>query len=248
MPEAQPLKYGTTGDVIQKMDIMGQKLEMTMQSYQLFSIKASDPGQDPMTLDITIDTMYFYLKTPREEITPEMDGIIGQKFEIKFTPLGLETDFSQAEKITYELAGESRNMGAELQGFFPNFPDKPLKQGDTWAYSDTIKEESKDNWLHLIANNTATLEGFEVIEGKECVKITINLTGSVLGEGISRGVGTKTTGELLGTDTYYFDYKEGLLVKLRAVGEATTVTKTSGERKMTIPASREYVKEVWLVE
>lgn len=248
MPEAQSLKYGTAGDVIQNMAVMDQEFEITMKSFQVFSFSTNDPGQNPMTLDITIDTMYFNLKTPMNELTPDMEQVIGKQFDIKLTPLGLESDFSQAKEITYDLGGESRNMGAELQGFFPNFPDKPLQQGDSWTYSDTIKEESQGNWLHLFANNTATLEGYEVVDGRECAKVTITLNGTVLGEGMSRGVGTKTTGEFSGTDTYFFDYKEGLLVKMRSEGEATTETKTSGEKKMTIPASREYVKEVWLEE
>jgi len=248
MSDSESIKYGVAGDVIQNMAVMGQEFEMTMKSYQVFSFSTKDPGQDPMTMNITIDTMYFYLKTPRNEFTPDMDQVIGQKFDIQFSTVGIESDFSQAEEITYELGGEPRNLGAELQGFFPNFPDKPVKPGDSWTYADTVKEESQGNWLHLFANNTATLTGYEIIDERECAKVEITLTGTILGEGMSRGVGTKTTGEFSGTDTYYFDYKEGLLVKLRAVGEATTETKTSGERKMTIPATREYVKEVWLKE
>ena len=248
MPEAESLKYVTTGDVVQNMAVMGQKFDVTMKSYQVFSISTNDPGKDPITLGITIDTMYFNLKTPMNEFTPDMEQVIGQQFDIKLSKLGAESDFSQAEAITYDLGGETRNLGPELQTFFPNLPGKPVKPGDSWIYQDTVKEDSGGNWLHLFVSCTATLEGYEEYEGKECAKVTVTLHGTVLGGGMSRGVGTKTTGEISGTETYYFAYKEGVLIRFISEGTASTETKTSGEREMTIPATRDYVKKVWLEE
>jgi len=246
MPEVQSLKYVTQADVTQQMEVMGQKFEITMKSYQVYSINTDDQGKDQMTLGITIDTMFLDLKTPMKEFAPDMGSVIGQQFDIKFSKLGIESDFSQAEAITYDMAGETRNLGPEVQGFFPNFPDNPVKPGDSWTYQDTVREESEGNWLHIFSHCTATLAGYEEIAGKQCAKITIVQTGTILGEGNMQGLKTKSVGEVSGTETFYFAYKEGILVKLSSSGVAITETKTSGARELTIPSTREIVKEVWL--
>ena len=247
-PESNSLKYIASGDMVQNMEMMGQKFEVTLKNYQVYSLKTDDPSSDPLTLDITVDTMYLKMKTPMNETTPGMEEVIGRNFAIKLTPIGKESDFSQAEEITFQLGGETRSLSAEFQGFFPDFPANPVKPGDSWSYQDTIKEESGGNWLHLYINCTATLEGYETLSGRECVRVTVHFSGTLLGEGITRQVEMKTTGDISGTDTYFFDYKEGILVKIRSEVTASSVTKTSGEREMTIPATREFAKEVVLEE
>ncbi len=162
------------------------------------------------------------------------------------TALGKESDFAQAEAITFNLGGEIRNLGPEFQSAFPDFPGKPVKPGDSWNYSDTIREEAGGNRMHLYVSCTATLEGVETLNGIECAKVTVPFTGTVLGEGNMQGVSTETTGEISGTDTYYFDYKKGILVTVKSEGEASTTTKTSGAREMIIPSTRKFLKEMTL--
>jgi len=246
MPESQPLRYISTGDALQKVEVMGQKFDVNLKSYQEYSIRAVQPASDHMTLQITIDTMYIYLKTPMKDFTPDMSDVIGRQFSIRLTSLGKELDFTQAEAITFNLGGETRNLAPEFQSFFPDLPGKPVKPGDSWNYADTIKEESGENWLHLCVNCTATLEGYETVNGHECAKVTVPFSGIVLGEGNMNGIGTKTTGEVSGTDQFYFDYKNGILVKIISDGTASTITKTSGAQEMTIPSTRKFIKEIWL--
>lgn len=246
MPDSHSLRYVSTGDVTQNMEMMGQKFQVTLKSYQVYSIKTEKPGSQPMTLDITIDTMHLYLKTPMNEFSPDMGEVIGRSFAIKLTALGKESDFAQAEAITFNLGGETRNLGPEFQSIFPDFPKTPVKPGDSWSYPDTIREEAQGNWLHLYVSCTATLEGVETLNGIECAKVTVPFTGTVLGEGNMQGISTKTTGEISGTDTYYFDYKKGILVTVKSEGVVYTTTKTSGARELTIPATRKFLKEMTL--
>lgn len=246
MPESQPLRYISTGDASQKVEVMGQKFDVNMKSYQEYSVQTEHPSANPMTLKITVDTMYIYLKTPMKDFTPDMTGVIGRQFPIRLTSLGKESDFSQAEAITFNLGGETRNLAPEFQSFFPDLPGKPVKPGDSWNYPDTIKEESGGNWLHLYVNCTATLEGYETVNGRECAKVMVPFSGIVLGEGNMNGIATKTSGEVSGTDHYYFDYKNGVLVKISSDGTASTMTKTSGAKEMTIPSTRKFIKEIWL--
>jgi len=248
MPEGKTLNYLTMADVTQKMSVMGQDIEVLMNSYQEYSFNCTNPVEDPLSLSITVDTMSLYLKTPMKDLSPDMASVMGKEFDIRLSRLGVESHFEGAEAITYDMAGETRNLGPEMQGFFVNFPDHPVKPGESWSYSDTIREESSGNWLHIMIINTATLEGYEVMEGKDCARITIAGSGTILGEGNIQGIDTKTTGEISGTETCWFAYKEGVMVKYISEGLAPSETKTSGEREMTIPATREFLKEVLLTD
>ncbi|MBL7111882.1 MAG: hypothetical protein ISS19_08075 [Bacteroidales bacterium] len=57
-------------------------------------------------------------------------------------------------------------------------------------------------------------------------------TGTISGKGHTQGVDTETAGEFTGIDTIWFDYKAGVVVKVRSSGTAKTKTKTSGMQQM----------------
>jgi hypothetical protein len=204
------------------------------------------PAEIPIHLSIYIDTMWVYLKTPMQEINGDMKEAIGKTIHMKLTSSGVESDFSEAESIGYFLGPEKRNLGSEFMGFFTNLPGTPVKPQESWSYPDTLSEKEGSNILTLCSENNATLEGYETINGKECARIRISYTGTIVGEVSMQGINTKTTG-VSGTDITWFAYKEGLLIKTLSAGTATTTTKTSGAREMTIPGTREYQKVIELV-
>ncbi|TSA26904.1 MAG: hypothetical protein D4R67_06995 [Bacteroidetes bacterium] len=108
--------------------------------------------------------------------------------------------------------------------------------------------ESGENWLNIYADNKAILEGYEKIKERDCARIRVTFTGVLLGKGSMQGIYTETTGKVSGTDVVWFDYKNGVLIKLLSKGSATSITQTSGAQKMTRPSTRDVVKEVELVD
>ncbi|MBE0648294.1 MAG: hypothetical protein IH596_10970 [Bacteroidales bacterium] len=248
MPEDKTYKYQVTSDVDQAMEINTQKLEVTMKSFQEFSFSNMLPGPDPLSLKVTIDTMYLYIKSPMNEMIPEMKEVIGKRINMYLSSNGHESDLDGAKEIFYVLGPEKRNLGTEFQGFFPNLPDHPVKPGDTWTFNDTIMEESGNNWLGIYSSNNAKLEGYETVGGRECARIVIETTGTISGKGNTQGVDTETVGEFTGTDLVWFDYKEGILIKISSKGTAKSQTKTSGVRQMIIPGTREMTKTIVLTD
>ncbi len=248
MPEGKAYTYKVTADVTQAMEINQQKLEVTLKSYQEYTFTNVSPDPDPLSLKVTIDTMSLNIKSPVNEITPDMQNVIGKSLEMKLSARGEESDYIGVKEITYAIGPETRNLGTEFQGLFPNLSDGPIQPGASWSFQDTIMEESGSNWLGIYASNIATLEGYETIGNRECARIIISITGTISGKGNTQGVITETAGEFTGTDKVYFDYKEGVLVKIASEGVAKSQTKTSGVREMIIPATREMRKEVKLVD
>jgi hypothetical protein len=87
------------------------------------------------------------------------------------------------------------------------------------------------------------LEGFDTADGMECVKITGKYSGTIEGKGEQQGVELATRGDLEGTTTWYFAYKEGLFVKQRIVGTAEGVVDVPSQG-IQIPFTREMDSEI----
>lgn len=249
MADGKAYTYQVISDVAQAMEINGQKLAVMMQSYQEYTFSPeSSPAGSPISMKVTIDTMHLSIKSPMNEMTPKMDGVIGKSISMTISSTGEESGMEQAKEISYTIGPERRNLGAEFQGFFPNLPDHPVRPGDSWTYNDTVMEESGSNWMGIYGTNTATLEGYETLGSRDCARIGISSTGKVSGKGNTQGVDTETVGEFTGTDKIWFDYKEGAVVKISTAGSAKSQTKTSGIKQMIIPSTREMTKEVTLVD
>ncbi|NQV01634.1 MAG: hypothetical protein HQ542_03240 [Bacteroidia bacterium] len=247
MAEGKSCNYQVTADVTQAMEINEQKLEVILKSYQEYTFATVSTNPDLLSLKVTIDTMSLYIKSPMNEMKPGMENVIGKSIEMKLSTRGEESDFDAAKEITYAIGPETRNLGTEFQGFFPNFPVQPVRPGDTWNYQDTIMEKSGGNWMGIYANNMATLAGYETLGNRDCAHIIVKAAGTLEGKGNTQGVDTETVGEFTGTDTIWFDYKTGVLMKVVSEGTATSQTKTSGVRQMIIPATREMRKSTELV-
>ena len=247
MQDSQILKYRTVSEFTQSMEVMGQSFEVLSDGGQSFTVKYEGMKDNNYKFGITIDTMYMKIVSPQGEIVPDMSNVIGKSFDMSLTTLGKELDFSGADKIKYSLgrSGE-RSVTTEFQAVFPDLPERPVKAGDKWTTTDTITEKSDNGNMQIIFNNTNTLDGFEKINGKECVKITADFKGALNGKGMEQGAELITTGNIIGKDTWYFAYKEGIFVRIVTEGTAITTT-TVPAQNMEIPATRKYTMETDLI-
>ena len=248
MEKNQILKYRTVSDFTQTMEVMGQSFDITSHSGQFFVVKSMENNATMNRLEITIDTMFMKTITPRGEIIPDMSDVNGKSFDMSLTNTGKEFDFAGADKIKYSLgqSGE-RSMATEFQAIFPNLPTRPVKVGDKWTSIDTINENSDKGYLQIIMKSINTLEGFEKINGKECVKITTDSKGELNGKAMEQGAELITIGNMSGKDIWYFAYKEGVFVKILTEGVAENITTVSAQ-KMEIPSTREYSMEIELIK
>jgi len=218
MPENQVLKYQTS-----------------MESTQNF--------------EVTIDSMSVNITSPQGELSPDMSSVIGKSFDMTLSFLGKELDVSGAEAIQYDMGpGGKRSIAPGFQALFPDLAGRPVKIEDTWTSKDTITDKSSNTEIHLIFESLNTLEGFETVNGLECVKITAVVTGILDGKGKEGGADLIFEGDIEGSDTWYFAYKKGLFVKMISEGLVKGTATVTGPQKMTIPLTQKIKIETKLIK
>ncbi len=163
--------------------------------------------------------------------------------------LGKELDLSGAESIKYNLgqAGE-RDLASNFQAIFPDLADKPVKIGDTWTSKDTITEKIGSGEIKISLESLNTLAGFETVDELECAKITANITGSLEGAGQQMGADLAFKGDIEGSETWYFAYKEGLFVNQKIDVITKGTVNVLGPQEMSIPMAQNMKFEIKLIK
>jgi len=247
MPENQVLKYKSSGEVIQTMDVMGQTIDVDVDSSGAFTVKSKGQKENNHQLTVTIDLMKLFIASPQGEINPDMSTVNGKSFEMTLSPLGKELELIGADAIQYESPDGTKSISADFQDTFPDLADKPVKIGDKWPSDSTITDTYSAGESKLYFEGMNTLEGFENVNGMECVRISSDVTGTYEGKGEAQGMEVVSVGEIVGKSTWYFAYKEGIFVKMITEGTAEgTVTVTA--QNLEIPLTRKFTMGIELVK
>ena len=249
IPADAALTYESSSDSSEVSEVMGQTIEVTTESASNYSFRTLGQIDGNPQLEVTVNKLSMDINSPQGGITPDMSGITGKTFKMTMSILGKELDTSEAAKLEYDLiGGQKRNLQSGFQTFFNDLPDRPVKVGDTWTGYDTIEESSETNSLTIESESTYTLVGFETVDGFECAKIETKVTGSITGKGTQQGMDLTTTGDLAGTDTWYFAYKEGYLISNKMEIEVDATVEVTGPANMTIPSTRVVNSEMSLIK
>ncbi len=249
MPVDQILKYHSSEESNQRIEIMGQTLDIEANSKTAFSVKAKGQKGGNHQLEITIDSMSMSVISIEGEYSPDLSSVIGKSFDMTLSPLGKELELSGAESIRYELPTEGKlSIESNFQAIFPNLAGRSVKIGDTWTSTDTITEKNESGEVQHNLESVHTLKGFETVDGMECVKITAEVTGTLKGAGEQQGMDLVFEGEIKGTDTWYFAYKKGIFVKMISTGVVESSIELSGSQDMSIPMTQEFNEEIKLVK
>jgi hypothetical protein len=249
MPENQVLKYQGSGGMTMDMEVMGQAMEIGVDETLAFTVRSKGQKEDNFQLQVTVDSMSMKITTPQGDLVPDLSPVEGKSFDMTFSPMGEEKDVSAAESIQYEVEpGTLYNMASKFQAVFPDFAGRPVKIGETWTTKAVIKEGANRSETSINLDILNTLEGFETMDGMECVRIKAEFTGTV--EGTSEpepGVELVSEGEVKGTDIWYFAFKEGIFVKTVSNGTADIIA-TASVQGISIPMKREFSGEMVLVK
>ncbi|NOR53314.1 MAG: hypothetical protein GQ536_04430 [Candidatus Aminicenantes bacterium] len=249
MPVDQILKYHSSEEMNQIIEVMGQTIDVEVNSKTAFSVKAKGLKEDNHQLGITIDSMSISVVSSEGELSPDLSSVIGKSFDMILSPLGKELELSGAESIQYDLPSEGKtSIASDFQAIFPNLAGRSVKIGETWTSTDTITEKSESSEIQINTESVHTLQGFETVDGMECVKITAEVTGTLKGAGEQQGMDLAFEGEIKGTDTWYFAYKKGIFVKMISTAFAEGSIEVSGPQDMSIPMTQEFKMEIKLAK
>jgi len=249
LPEEKMLKYQTSSSSVQNLEVMGQSMKIETNKDYEFSIKSKGLAESNYKLGFTIDSMDVNITGPQGEVPVDVSGVVGNGFDMTLSPLGKELDLSAAEPIQYDLGTQGKHsIFPDFQSLFPDLSSKPVKVGETWKSEDTIDIENAGSKIHLSMESINTLEGFETVDGLKCIKIVSEIMGTIEGKGEQQGMNLTTKGDVIGTDIWYFAYKEGLLVKLMSNIVADATITGVGPQNVTIPMTQEIKAETILTK
>lgn len=248
MPKERVLNYEATQHSTQTMQVMGQSIENTMISKYAFSLEPKGLSGKDHLVRVTVNSMDVAVTTPQGQMSPDVSGVVGKGFDMTLSKLGKEVDVSGAQSLTVNMGGQTRSMVSDFRTIFPDLPGTHLKVGDTWTARDTVTTEEGGLETSVIFEGVNTLQGFEPVDGLECAKITVTVTGTFGGKGQQQGADLTLDGKIEGTETWYFAREKGLFVKsatdLRMDGNVVV----AGAQNMTIPMKQEMKIEVALVK
>ncbi len=248
MPEGQVLKYESWGETHQTMDVMGQTIDVDIDSSNAFTVTSKGQKEKDHQLTITIDGMSIKIQSPQAELEADMSDVIGKSFDMVLSSLGQELELIGAEAIEYDMGPEgTRNIAAGFQDIFPAVVNRPVKVGDTWPDESIVTDKSSSGEALIKVSSINTLEGFETIDGLECVKVSSKASGTIEGTGEQQGMELITKGDIKGTATWYFAYKEGLFVKQTMEGSVEGTVNVPSQ-SIDIPYTREMTSEIKLVK
>jgi len=244
--EDKGLQYQLSGEGIQDLNIMGQSMITKRETGMGFSVASKGRKEKNLVLGITMDKMAVNITGSHGNMSPDMDLITGKSFDMTLSPLGKELKLSGATTLTYQTGSSGKNsIKSMFDSIFPDLPAHPVKVGDTWTSTDDVSNDDNSTKTHTIMENVNVLEGFETVDGQECVKITSKMSGSMEGEGSQMGSVFTFNGELKGSATWYFAYKEGVLVGMKKDLTGNIGVDTMG---VTIPMTTENTEEIKLIQ
>jgi len=248
MPEGQALKYETREEARQILDVMGRTIETDAVTTSSVTARSNGQKESNHQLTVTIDGMSIKIQSPQSELEPDMSTVVGKSFDMVLSPLGIEVELLGAEAIEYDLGPEGkRNIAAGFKDFFPNLAGRPVIIGDSWPDETSVTEKSDRGELVVNLSAVNTLEGFETIDGRECVKVSAEYTGTLEGKGEEEGMELETRGNIKGTLTWYFAYKEGIFVGLTNEGTAEGTIEIPS-RGLQLPFTRQMKSGIDLIK
>jgi len=242
MSSGDARSYTFTSSSIQTMEIQGQSIPVESVETLSFSVEPKGMKDDDLALGITIDGLTVTVSSPRGELEADTDSVVGESFDMALSKLGAEGGLPDTDALQYTIGPEGpKSVITSFGVMFPDLPDGPITIGDTWPATLEISEENDEGNVVITVDAINTLEGFETVDGFECAKIEAVLTGIIEGGGIQQGAEWTMLSHMEGGGTWYFAYKEGILVRDVTEGIADgTIVVDSPNGEMTIPVTREY--------
>ena len=233
MPSGRVLRYEAKEDAVETLDVMGQVVQTTSVSSSRFTVEPKGLREANHLLGVTIEDMAVKILSAGGDVSPDMKPVLGKSFDMVLSPLGVEVDVSGAEAITYASLNGTRNLAPGFKTFFPDLPDRPVKEGDSWPSDFVIEEKNESIDIRIEGQSIHTLEGFETVDGMECARIVAKITGIIMGTGVQQGMDLQFDGTLKGTDVWYFALAEGVYDMSTSDSETDMTISVSG---MSIPS------------
>ena len=234
-PADKFLSYYTDSKIVQDMDINGSSMLVNISTYMGCQVKSAGKQGDNLKLEIKMDSLSQFVESPQGAAGGAVTDIKGKTFNLVISPEGKTEDFSEAEKIVYNVEGSGEaTLAQSFMNYFPVLPVDPIKVGDTWITNDTIQTKTETMSLWMPVRSEYKFDGIMTVDGLECAKISAAVSGTRKMTTQSQGMEIKTSGTYTGTQLLIFAIKEGYFTK-ESVNSKMTGNIEVADQNMVFP-------------
>ena len=245
------LRYKTINTLKQTMEVRGNKVSTEVEKKMEYTIAPTKQDAYKAMLEFTINNASMDISQPNGDMEADLNSIIGKSFSMLVNEVGKESDYTNMDSITYFLGPSEQSIVSDFQTVFPDLPEMAINIDDSWTAIDTIKVKSAttaESDFEMIMFSEYSLKAFELIEDRNCVKIVCATTANLLSNSTVQGMDLITKVEMKGKETIYFDYGDGILVKVSAEISGSGSITAMGEEEMIIPLEQKITYETVVVE
>ena len=247
--EGKTVAYRQTSTETQSVEAMGQQMTSQTDSALEFSAKQKSSKDEQFTLGITINACKVNLDSQQGSYSADTSADVGKSFDMVLSRLGKVIDASGASAIQFELGSTGkRDLAGSFQDFFPDLPERPIKIGETWPSERAVTQKVGSNEIHITSKKVNTLDGFETVDGFDCVRIKTAGKGKLVGDMQQGGMELSIDCTIDGLDTWYFAIKEGILVKVDSKATLGGSIAVGEPANMSLPFTGDTHTEVRLIQ
>lgn len=208
------LKYANTSKVLQTMDINGQPMEVNVNGIVACTVKPKGNKDGNIVLEVRIDSIAQFVDSPNGSAGGPVSDVKGKSFDMILSPTGKEVDITGAKQIAINVEGAGQTDASQsFTDFFPDVPSGSIEPGYTWTTNDTLRTKSDVNSMVVSIKASHKFDGFEMLNGINCAKISSVVEGTRVQNTETQGMTLVVTGPYTGTTVFYFAADEGYLVK-----------------------------------
>jgi hypothetical protein len=242
MTEGEQLAYQYTSDFSQVMEAQGQEIPIDSVQKVAFSIAPSGMKGPDYAIGVTVEGMNIRIDTPEGNIDGDVDEVVGESFEMTLSKTGEEGNLPEHDVLQFTVGPEGpKSVIPAFSAMFPDLPGRPVVVGDTWPSEITVEEEEGEGATRLHLDIVNTLDGFEMVAGRECARITSTFTGTITGSGVEQGAEWTIESDTDGTGVCFFDFKSGVFVSDESTGTADgTIVVKAPAGEMALPVTRTF--------
>jgi hypothetical protein len=200
------------------VDMGDHAMDASRQYGARYTITGTGDGSANRQASVRLDSLGIAITTAQGRQAFDTRHLIGDEFTISVGETGGAPEYGgemPAIDMGPMLGGE---VGpAQLMGYgFPQLPDQPVSEGDTWQGTSTRSQV--EGVLRVTGSLAAeyTFADWETVGGVDCVRIEATITGELTGLGEALEIPFDYSGTLNGTATWWFDPASGSLVRMSA--------------------------------
>lgn len=246
-PQDAPVSYVENTRIHEIMDVEGQSMEVNVTSVLGCNIRSGGNRNSNLKLEIRVDSLSQIIDSPQGVAGGLVKEAGGKSFTMVITPRGKDVDLSEAQKIEVNIEGSGPiDLSQTFTSFFPELPAGTISPGYTWTSKDTLNSKSTANSMYMTVRSQNKFEGYEIMMGMNCARITSVLEGNRVINNQPQGMEMNTSGSFTGTAEVFFAVKEGYFVKEIINTSMKGQMEITSPQSMTFPVTMEVktVKEL----